>query len=113
MRAVIERLIQQYGTTATITSQTMQRTVKVFLQLVTSKSWQNMERMVPAGGEILRGQFLLIVPPGEQLFAADTVAVGDRVFIVRRADAIWLRDKRLFYWGLCVEGGGEDPWTSS
>ena len=32
--------------------------------------------------------------------------------MVRRADMIVFDDAELFLWGLCVEGGREDPWSS-
>lgn len=110
MKRALIRLIRQYGTQVEIESDNVVRPCRLFLQLVTSKSWQNMERMVPEAGEIRRGQFLVISEAREPLYPADTITAGGRHFIVRRADAIYLADTPLFYWGLCVEGGDRDPW---
>lgn len=112
MKRAIARLVRQYGTLVSVTSDNVVRPCRLFLQLVTSKSWQNMERMVPAAGEIRRGQFLVISEAREPLYPADTITADGRHFIVRRADAIYLSNTPLFYWGLCVEGGGKDPWES-
>ncbi len=105
MRRIIERLIENYGTNVVIhTHGTIYRS-KVLLQLVASKSWQNMERMIPTGGEVLRGQFLLICPRSIPIEAADTIELGKRIFLLRRVEPFRYRDREVFYWGLCVEGG--------
>ena len=48
MKAIIERLIRQYGNDVYIASNGAVAPGRLFLQLVASKSWQNMERMIPA-----------------------------------------------------------------
>ncbi len=113
MKRVISRLVKTYGSTVTVVSQEERQEVKAFLQLVTSKSWQNMERMIPAGGEIKRGQFLYIGPADVPVADARYLECGGRTFRVRRADVIYYKDQPLFIWGLCVEGGPSDPWTES
>lgn len=110
MKALIDRLIEKYGTKASITSGTNLFQRRIFFQLVTSKSWQNMERMVSCGGEIPRGQFLFIAPADCGIKNTDILRVNGRSFIVRRVDAIMLKDERLFLWGLCVEGGAQKLW---
>lgn len=112
MKNMIQRLIQTYGTKAMITTGSTTFEERLFFQLVTSKSWQNMERMVSSGGEIPRGQFLFIAPPDREISNGDVLRVNGRYFLVRRADAVLLGDESLFLWGLCVEGGGESLWTS-
>ncbi|MBO2527029.1 MAG: hypothetical protein CW335_02475 [Clostridiales bacterium] len=112
MKDLIARLINEYGSDATVSVGGAITTTKMFFQLVTSKSWQNMERMICSGGEIPRGQFLFIAPPEIGIHGADLVTLDGRNFIVRRADAIIYRNERLFIWGLCVEGGGADPWLT-
>lgn len=113
MKEIIERIIANYGSTVTIVREEGTQAVKAFLQLVTSKSWQNMERMIPAGGQIKRGQFLYIGPADVPVTDALYLQCAGRTFRVRRADEILFGDKPLFLWGLCVEGGPEDPWSKS
>ena len=86
--------------------------VRAFLQPVTSRSWQNMDHMIPTGGEVPRGQFLYIGPPELDIRGAEHLYLAGRYFLVRRADMIVFDDAELFLWGLCVEGGREDPWSS-
>lgn len=112
MKERIRRLIAEHGSDAVITCDGVATNTRIFFQLVTSKSWQNMERMFCSGGEIPRGQFLFIAPPEIGVRRADLVDIDGRTFIVRRADAIIYRNERLFIWGLCVEGGGADPWST-
>ncbi len=113
MKHTINRLIQTYGSTVTVVREDSSVSVRAFLQLVTSKSWQNMERMIPSGGQIKRGQFLYIGPADVEINDAVRLECGGRVFRVRRADGILFRDEPLFIWGLCVEGGPEDLWNVS
>ena len=110
MKELITRLIERYGNEVTITANRVEHKAKAFLQLVTSKSWQNMERMLPTAGEVPRGQFLYLGPADVPLSGYDTIEMDGRIFIVRRADPIVYRSERIFIWGLCVEGGGVDPW---
>ena len=49
MKELIARLIRDYGaaTTLVFNGTNTYRHTRAFLQLVTSKNWQNMERMIP------------------------------------------------------------------
>ncbi len=107
MKELISRLIDRYGNDVEVTSGGITTQVHAFLQLVTSKSWQNMERMVPTIGEVPRGQFLYLGPPHIKLSGYDQITMDGRSFIVRRADAILYQSERIFIWGLCVEGGAD------
>ena len=113
MRQIISNVIQNYGSTVDVVFHEKTQTVRAFLQLVTSKSWQNMERMIPSGGQIKRGQFLYIGPADVPVQEALSLRCGGKRFRVRRADVIHFQDEPLFLWGLCVEGGPDDPWSES
>ena len=112
MRALIERLIKRYGTPIRSYTDGKYDYFRGFFQLVTSKSWQNMERMFPACGEIARGQFLLIAPSDATVKPTSVLLVDGKDYIVRRADHILYGRQRLFIWALCVEGGGDDTWSA-
>ena len=114
MKELIARLIRDYGaaTTLVFNGTNTYRHTRAFLQLVTSKSWQNMERMVDTGGIIPRGQYLFIAPPELASKPVECLIVGGRAYTVRRADTILYRNEQLFTWGLCVEGGDIDPWLT-
>ena len=105
MKEIISRIIRNYGSTVKVVGEDKTTEIRAFLQLVTSKSWQNMERMIPSGGQIKRGQFLYIGPAEVDVKDAVHLECNGRLFRVRRADVILFQDKPLFIWGLCVEGG--------
>ena len=99
MKRRIAALIRRYGSSVQAVFPDRTEIVRAFLQPVTSRSWQNMDHMIPTGGELdIRG--------------AEHLYLAGRYFLVRRADMIVFDDAELFLWGLCVEGGREDPWSS-
>lgn len=112
MRGIIEAIIESYGSTVTAVCGEESTSFRAFLQLVTSKSWQNMERVFGPLGEIPRGQYLYIGPADRDIAGADYLRCGGTDYIVRRADPILVGDEALFVWGLCVRKGADDPWSS-
>lgn len=113
MREQIARLLRDFGSAVTVHFDDGDREVRAFLQPVTSRSWQNMERMIPVGGQIPRGQFLYIGPPEVDVTQATHLSLLGKNYIVRRVDNIIFRDQVLYLWGLLVEGGRDDPWSAS
>lgn len=112
MKWLIQTLIRRYGSSVKAVFPENTTLVRAFLQPVTSKSWQNMDHMIPTGGQVPRGQFLYIGPPNLDILKAEHLELDGRYFLVRRADTIVFDDQRLFLWGLCVEGGRADPWNT-
>lgn len=112
MRQIIERIIEDYGAAVTAVQDGQPRCFRAFLQLVTSKSWQNMERVFGPLGEIPRGQYLYIGPAAQDISDADHLRCGRVDYIVRRAEPIYVGDEALYIWGLCVRKGADDPWSS-
>lgn len=84
--------------------------LKGFLQETGSRNWQNMEKVFTPLGEIPRGQYLYLGPLDPRLAVGDVLLQGNRIFEVRRAEAVYYGDKPVYCWGLCVEKGGEDTW---
>ena len=64
MKDAIEAILWDYGDTVVIEHGGQSAEVRAFLQPVTSKSWQNMERMFNSLGRIERGQYLYLGPAG-------------------------------------------------
>ena len=112
MRAIIETIIESYGSGVTAVCGGESASFRAFLQPVTSKSWQNMERVFGPLGEIPRGQYLYIGPAAQDIAQAEFLRCGGTDYLVRRADPILVGDEALFIWGLCVRKGAEDPWSS-
>lgn len=112
MKRLIAPLLRQYGETITVVRKNDSETVRAFLQPVMSRSWQNMQRLIPAGGQVPIGQFLYIGPPEVSVDDALELKLHGRSYLVRRVDSVYFREKLLFHWALLVEGGRDDPWMS-
>ncbi len=112
MRDLIEGILAGYGSTVTAVGASSSRSFRAFLQLVTSKSWQNMEKVFGPLGEIPRGQYLYLGPAEEDILGAKYLECHGERYLVRRADTLLLGDAPVYVWGLCVRKGAEDPWSS-
>ncbi len=112
MREIIEGIIESYGSAVTAIRGTAASSFRAFLQPVTSKSWQNMERVFGPLGEIPRGQYLYLGPAAQDISQADHLRCGGVDYLVRRAEPILVGDEALYLWGLCVRKGADDPWSN-
>ena len=83
MRRMVERIISQYGTDMTLTSGTETKTVRAFFRAV-----------------------------GAQVQEGDTLTLGDKTYLFRRAELYYYRNQPVYQWGLCVEKGVNDTWAS-
>lgn len=88
MRRMVEKIIAQYGTDMRLTSGTETKTVRAFFRAVNAKSWQSMESEATLLGEISRGQYAYIGPVGAQVREGDTLTLGDKTYLFRRAELI-------------------------
>lgn len=110
MRRMIEKILNCYGTAATVCHNGEEGTVRCFFQPSTSKSWQAMDPMVTPLGQIPGGQYLYIGPAGQAVAAGDTMTVADCRYLVRRAEAYRDRNEIVYWWALCAKKGGDDTW---
>ena len=76
MKRRIAALIRRYGSSVQAVFPDRTEIVRAFLQPVTSRSWQNMDHMIPTGGEVPRGQFLYIGPPELDIRRGASVSCG-------------------------------------
>ena len=112
MQNMIQQILQQYGTDLTLTCTDTVRTVRGFFRAVNSKSWQSMESEATLLGEITRGQYAYIGPADGGVKEGDTLSLGDRAYLVRRAELYYFGNQAVYQWGLCVEKGVNDTWGS-
>ena len=112
MQQMIQGILQQYGTDLTLTSGDAARTVRGFFRAVNSKSWQSMESEATLLGEITRGQYAYIGPAEGGVKEGDTLSLGDREYLVRRAEYYYFGNQAIYQWGLCEEKGVNDTWGS-
>ena len=80
MKRRIAALIRRYGSSVQAVFPDRTEIVRAFLQPVTSRSWQNMDHMIPTGGEVPRGQFLYIGPPELDIRARSICILRGAIF---------------------------------
>lgn len=107
---MMDKILQRYGIEAQVEHEGSTETVRIFFQPSTSKSWQNMEPVMGPLGKIPGGQFLYIGPARLVIQPGDWVTVGEKGYILRRAEVVMDRSGPVYRWGLCVEKGGDDIW---
>ena len=112
MRAMVSKIIGQYGTDMSLTSKEGTRTVRAFFRAVNSKSWQSMESEATLLGEISRGQYAYIGPVDVAVKEGDTLELGEKTYLFRRVEPYYYGNQPVYQWGLCVEKGVNDTWGS-
>ena len=112
MRRTVEALLRQYGTDLRLTSGGETRTLRGFFRAVNSKSWQSMESEATLLGEITRGQYAYIGPADGGAGEGDTLSLGEKNYLFRRAELYYYGNEPIYQWGLCVEKGVNDVWES-
>lgn len=110
MRKSVEKMIRTWGTDVKVCHKgTITWTKGVFVP-TTSRSWQNMENVFTPLGETPRGQYNYIGTLEPVAEKGDTLEVGGKQYLLRRAELIQDKNGPLYRWGLCVEMGGRDYW---
>ena len=113
MKRMIDSILQGYGSPVTITRADGETAdARAFVQPVTERSWQNLQKTMHALGEGPVGRFVYIGPVEAPIGETDTVTCGGREFLVRRAETLELAGQPLYIWGLLTPSGGDDPWNS-
>ena len=105
-----EGLISRFGTPMVLRRKTGDRKIKCFLHHSGSRSWERTNMEYSPLGKIPGGQYLYIGPAGETPEVGDVLIRGDKHFEFRRVEAVLLRSRVLYCWGMCVEKGGDIPW---
>ena len=84
--------------------------IRALLQVMRSKSQDNVQRAFGPLGEVPKGGYVLIAPMEPTVEVGDELRWGARLFDVRRAEPMMYGNEALYIWGLCVEKGGGDEW---
>ncbi len=108
MQKMVAGILRQYGTSMTLTRQSGEVQVRGFFQPVRSKSWQSIVSAASPLGELPRRQFIYIGPPEPGAEVGDTLTVGGKQYVIRRAEPYYYVDEPVYLWGLCVEKGAEN-----
>lgn len=112
MRRTMDKILHSYGVPAVVVHNNEEKQVRIFFQPSTSRTWKSMEPVVSPLGQIPGGQYLYIGPAEQEIAQEDEVRVAGDVYILRRAEAFRDRNGLIYWWGLCVQKGGEDTWGS-
>ena len=112
MRRMVDKILSQFGSDMVLQSGGSTRTVRGLLQAVNSSSWQSIESEATLLGEISRGQYTYIGPVGTPVREGDTLTLGEKSYLVRRAEFYYYGNQAVYQWGLCVEKGVNDTWGS-
>ena len=111
MQQMIGKILNTYG--VSILRKTAEEAAyRGFFQPVRSKSWQYLEGNYSPLGEVPRGQYVYIGPAEQRLTVGETLEVGGKDYMVRRVEPVYYGEEVAYYWGMCVEKGGEDTWGS-
>ena len=113
MQRMVSRILKQYGSAVTLQKSDGSYEVRAFFQPVRSKSWQYLEGNYSPLGEVPRGQYVYIGPANKVVAFGDTLEVGGKDYMVRRVEPVYYGENVAYYWGMCVEKGGEDTWGQS
>lgn len=112
MQQMIGKILNTYGVSVTWKKEGPE-TYRGFFQPVRSKSWQYLEGNYSPLGEVPRGQYVYIGPAERCVAFGDTLEVGGKDYMVRRVEPVYYGEDVAYYWGMCVEKGGEDTWGQS
>ena len=112
MQQMIGKILNTYGVSVTWKKETPV-IYRGFFQPVRSKSWQYLEGNYSPLGEVPRGQYVYIGPADRAVAFGDTLEVGGKDYMVRRVEPVYYGEEIAYYWGMCVEKGGEDTWGQS
>ncbi len=112
MTEMIKKVLSEYGTDLSVIRDENSRTVRGFFRAVNSKSWQSMESEASLLGEITRGQYAYLGPADAGIREGDTIALGEKNYLVRRTELYYWKNQPVYQWGLCVEKGVNDTWGS-
>ena len=112
MEQMIQGVLHEYGTDLILTSGESRKTLRGFFRAVNSKSWQSMESEATLLGEITRGQYAYIGPADGGVREGDTLSLGGKNYLVRRAELYYFGNQPIYQWRLCVEKGVNDKWGS-
>ena len=112
MRSQVEKILHQYGTDMTIVRKGQQKATRGFFWAVNSKSWQSIESEATMLGEITRGQYVYLGSADVPAQEGDTLLLGGRSYLFRRVEPYYYGNLVVYQWGLCVEKGVNDTWST-
>lgn len=108
---MVEKMLRIWGIPVTVYHHGISAITRGVFLPTTSRSWQNMQNVFTQLGETPRGQYNYIGPLTPVVEKGDVLEVGEKRYLLRRAEIVCDREGPLYRWGLCVERGGDDTWS--
>ena len=105
MRALLERIMERYGTAMIWRNDEGEIPIRGFLQPVTSRSWQKMERAMFPLGAVPIGVYVYLGSMAHEVEEGDWLVLGKREYYVRRMEIIYDAQGGDYRWGLCAQKG--------
>lgn len=105
MEAVLERIIERYGTDVLWQHDGQEEALRGFFQPVTSRSWQKMLREMSPLGEVSTSMYVYIGVAFRELNPGDLLTVGQRRYRVRRTEILCDHRGPAYLWALCERKG--------
>ncbi len=112
MQRMVSGILRQYGTTMNLVHEGNAHEIRGFFQPVQAKGWQNMEKLVTPLGEGQKGQYLWIGPGNLEVSEGDFLVVGEKKYMMHRAEQWFYGEEPVYTWAICVQKGGRDEWGS-
>ena len=106
MRTLVEKLLARWGTELTLKQAGQEIPLRGLIQHSRSKSLQNMRGEYSPIGRIPGGKYIYIGPVEPAAAAGDLLILEETTYVLRRVERVWVRNKPVYCWGLCVEQGG-------
>lgn len=112
MKRMIDAILAGYGSPVTILyADGARKQTRAFVQPVTEKGWQGIQKTMLPLGQSPVGRFVYIGPAEQKLKEEDAVVYDGKTFEVRRAETLEVAGQALYIWGLLTIRGGDDPWS--
>ena len=112
MRAMVDKILRQYGVGMMLTGTDGTRKNWGLFQPVRSKSFQNMIHMERPQGMVERGQYVYIGRVEDDVREGDCLDVEGKKYTVQRIEPYYYGGDAVYLWGLCAQKGGEEAWES-
>ena len=101
----MDRILENFGQPVILYTQNDYFYIQAVFQSVNSRFWQNMEHVHTPLGRVPRGQYLCMLPAGTPAQVGDSLAVHGKEYDIRKLEDMYIGDKVIYTWGLCVEKG--------
>ena len=107
MKESIRTILQRWGTTVQVVTDSGTAQVRAMVVPTFSQSWKSANRIIRSLGEVPYGQLLYLGAPEVDPRAASYLECQGQKYLLRRCEPLRLRDEVLYYWGLAVPMGKE------